>query len=91
MTRRFARGARPKKTPITEDFTYDDFRVRYGERALPLFVIDAAGKLRVATVERPLEPKPGERLISLAEPTGEETPRIPAADEAASEESDAQG
>ncbi|MCA9246551.1 MAG: sodium:proton antiporter [Planctomycetales bacterium] len=67
LAERYARGARPKKTSITEDFTFDDFRDRYGQSALPLGLIDAAGKLRIATVEMPLEPKPGDKLISLVE------------------------
>ncbi len=62
---RFEAGAQIKKTTISSDFTYDDFRSRYGETALTLFCLDESGKLIVATDEQDLIPRPGQKLIAL--------------------------
>jgi len=64
---RFAAGARIKKTDITEDFVYSDFRDRYGESALALFLIDDANKLIIATNEKDMLPRPGQKLIALVD------------------------
>jgi hypothetical protein len=63
--RRFAAGATVKATPISEEFDYAAFTVRYGPSALPLFVISGDGKLDVITAGQTREPKAGETLISI--------------------------
>ncbi len=64
---RFAAGARIKKTLISEDFTYEDFCTRYGDTALALFCVDEANKLIVATDEKDMLPRPGQKLIALVD------------------------
>ncbi|MCA9257563.1 MAG: cation:proton antiporter, partial [Planctomycetales bacterium] len=64
---RFAAGAVIKKTTLSDDFTYNDFRARYGDRALILFRIDENGKLHVATESSEIAPKSGTKLIALVE------------------------
>ena len=64
---RVARGAVVKATPITEQFTYEDFRDHYGDEAICLFVISESKRLRVLTDERTAEPQAGETLVSLVD------------------------
>ncbi len=67
----FRAGAKVKSTAIKDDFTYEDFLVRYGKTALILFRIDEFGKLHVATSDVPPFAKSGQKLISLVSETGE--------------------
>ena len=67
LEKRFAEGARIKKTVITEDFVYDDFRSRYGETALALFCVEDGEKLIIATDEKDMMPRPGQKLIALVD------------------------
>jgi NhaP-type Na+/H+ or K+/H+ antiporter len=62
---RYAAGAKIKKTVLREDFTYEDYQMRYGNNALILFRIDEMGKLWVASSESQWNPRPGHKLISL--------------------------
>lgn len=64
---RVAKGAVVKATPITEQFTYEDFRRHYGDDAICLFVISESKRLRVLTDDRAAEPQAGETLVSLVE------------------------
>lgn len=74
---RFRDGAIVKKTTITEEFSFEDFKARYGENVLPLFAI-REGRLKVFTDEEEPEPRPDEILISLVEPTFEGNNKKPA-------------
>jgi hypothetical protein len=68
LERRFREGSTVKRTRITAEFGFDDFVARYGTEeapAVPLFVVDAEGRLRIATGERVLRPEPGDTLIAL--------------------------
>ena len=54
---------------LTSEFTWEDYGRLYGERALPLFVVDG-GKLIVLTaIDRP-RPKVGQTVIAAVEPNG---------------------
>jgi len=64
---RFAAGASIKKTLLSKDFTFDDFLARYGESALPLFCLEENGKLTVATDEKDMLPRPGQKLVALVD------------------------
>ncbi|UCG61885.1 MAG: cation:proton antiporter [Candidatus Zixiibacteriota bacterium] len=64
----FERGAILKKNSMTEEFGYDSFIVKYGEQALPLFVISESGKLTVCTAATAPSPKPGQAIISVVKP-----------------------
>lgn len=65
FTTRFNAGAEIKKTRLTEQFDYEAFQALYGERAIPLFVLDQSGDLLVFAADNPPAPKPGHLLISL--------------------------
>ena len=58
-------GAVIKKTPLGEEFGYDEFKEHYGENAIPLLSIDENRKLRMFTTNDPPKPQPGHLLISL--------------------------
>ena len=65
LNRRHAEGYQIRKTTITEEFTYENYRSRYGESSIVLFTI-FDGKLEVVTGD--LEPEPGTKLIALVPP-----------------------
>jgi CPA1 family monovalent cation:H+ antiporter len=65
LSRRFSAGHQVKTTKITREFTFAQFRERYGETALLLFLKNDSGELTIATAEKPLKPKPGDTLIAL--------------------------
>lgn len=68
LEERFQRGQVVKKTMLTNDFTYDDFLARYGEKALVLFRTDTTGKkLLVATSESETSPRPGQKVFALVD------------------------
>ncbi|HOP07891.1 MAG TPA: sodium:proton antiporter [candidate division Zixibacteria bacterium] len=61
-------GAVVKKTQLSEEFTWEDFRALYGEQVVLAFVIPEPGRLRVNTSESELEPQPGQTVICLVYP-----------------------
>jgi hypothetical protein len=68
LDQRFAEGQTVKATKLSPEFDYAAFRARYGEDALPLFVVTEAGSLVVCTADKSPSPKPGQTLISLVDP-----------------------
>lgn len=75
LAERFAHGATVKTTSLTAEFDYRAFRDRYKDTATVLFVLDEHGKLTIATVDAPLHPRPGQKLISLIDPTRPPAPK----------------
>ena len=67
LGRRFSEKTDFKTTNLTEEFGYEDFRKLYGERALPLFLVDENQRLQVVTVQDPPAPRAGHTLISLVD------------------------
>ena len=61
----FDRGATVKTTPITEKFTFEEFRKLYGDEALPLFVMSKGETLSVVAAVSPAKPRPGQTLIAV--------------------------
>ena len=68
LTYRDVAGAVIKKTQITDEFTYEDFKIRHGDTALLLFVINEAKQLLISTAKDPLKPKSGQTVIALVDP-----------------------
>ena len=64
---RFEQGT-VKKTSLTEEFTFEDFKARYADGALPLFVVGSNGRLSVFSVDGRPTPKAGDKVISLIDP-----------------------
>jgi NhaP-type Na+/H+ or K+/H+ antiporter len=67
LTERFAKGALIKVTRLTEEFDFNSFQRLYGGRANLLFCMQEDGTLRVFTLDNPIEPRPGQKLISLVD------------------------
>lgn len=67
LDRHMKAGAVIKKTVLTEEFNFSAFKQQYGARAIPLFVIGRSGTLTVCTASEPLNPNPGQKLISLVD------------------------
>jgi hypothetical protein len=65
---RVALGAVFKRTTLSEEFGYDDFRSRHGDSALPLFVSRNPGELEVIAADSTYTPKAGHTMISLVGP-----------------------
>ncbi|WP_303900837.1 cation:proton antiporter [Thiohalomonas denitrificans] len=60
-----AQGGEIHTTPLTENFSMTEYRKFYRGRAIALFAIDPAGRLRVFTETREPEPDAGWRVIGL--------------------------
>ena len=65
MEEHMALGAEIKATPLTAEFTYDDFQAHYQGRALPLAVVDENRKVTFYATDQPPVPRPGHTLLSL--------------------------
>ena len=65
---RFEQGAVVKATPLTAEFTWNDFRQHYGESALPLFLLNNGDVVSVYTVDTPLTARSGNTVIALVNP-----------------------
>jgi len=66
LDQRFEAGAIMKATPLTDEFGYEEFRDRYGDAALVMFVLEGD---QVTVVSTDLEPvfRPGQTLIALVD------------------------
>lgn len=71
LNERFARGAVIKATKLSDEFTLDDFRSRYGNDAIFLFVVTEGRKLIVDVADEPTQPKRGQTVIALVHPPRE--------------------
>ena len=67
---RTMRGAVVKKTKLTDEFTWQDFRNHYGPTAVLLFVLSGKDSLSICTADQAIEPKPGQTVVALVEPDG---------------------
>lgn len=88
LNERFHRGATIKTTNLTQEFNYQTFQEMYGETAIPLFMINKNGRLIIRTVDEPLQPQPGHKLISLIGPEDARLEPIEDAPDGEAEESD---
>ena len=73
LERQTARGGVFKATTLTETFTADDFAARYGPSAIMLCLLDADHRLHIAAVDQPLQPQPGDTVISLVHEPDDQT------------------
>lgn len=80
LRERFVDGFVIKKHSITEEFGLEELKRRYGETAIPLFLIDRDRGLEIFTEDLQLEPEPGEILLSLVDPGMEENDEKPSAE-----------
>ncbi len=67
LEKRLAGGAVIKKTPLSDEFNFDEFLELYGDSAVVLFVIDSDGRLSVQSAKEHPSPKSGQTLISMVD------------------------
>lgn len=72
LNARVSGGATIKKTKLTEEFGWDQFREMYGAHAMLLCAVEGSSQLLINTVDQPLKPKQGQTLISLVKAMPEE-------------------
>jgi len=60
-------GAEIHSTTLSDNFSYDDFIARFGDKALPLFAITPRENLRVFTEEDSIKPGSGWTLLYLSQ------------------------
>ncbi len=65
LRHRYEEGYRTKKNMLSDDYTYEDFREKYGELAIVMFVVSESGQLKVQAADKEYEPKSGDKLIAL--------------------------
>jgi len=68
LSDRFFKGATTKTTTLTTEFDYGAFQSHYGDSAIPLFLVDHNGILKIFTMDSSLKPQPGQKLISFISP-----------------------
>ncbi len=67
-----SKGAEIRSTVLTEEFDFDAYRRKYGNRAIPLFALTPKGKLECFVAGGKLKPQPGWTVIALVQPEEEE-------------------
>lgn len=73
LTEHYAAGATIKKTPLTEDFRWENFQEMYGDSALPLFAyLPETKRIKIFEADNPRTFEPGMVLISLIDPPSDE-------------------
>ncbi len=58
-----------KKTKLTKEFTYENFKQYYGENAIPLFILRENKTLLIFTTEHSIQPEEGDEIISYVNET----------------------
>ena len=64
----YQEGKKINSTPLTEKFTFRDFKETHGDDAIPLFLVTDDKSIQPFTTDNPPDPKPGNILISMANP-----------------------
>lgn len=87
-----AKGGRIRSTPLTREYSYENYLSKRGETIIPLFAFDEDDVLRVASAREPLKPEPGWTVMSLVyspdEPSKAEKKRAARDDQAAARPTD---
>ncbi len=81
MRDRLRDGWRVSKTPITEQFTLDDWRAEHSDKALGLYRITSDARVRVFAEDASFNAEAGDILVALTPPRPK--PSVPNAPEAA--------
>lgn len=68
-----AQGAEIRSTKLTETFMFNDFKNTHGSNAIPLFLVDANGRVQVVAEGRDWRPRAGSHLISLFQSVDSQT------------------
>ena len=65
LQQRLRSGARLHKTKLTEAFDFPKYVHRFGDAAVPLFIVTETGELQPCTPDMSIVPRPGQSLIGL--------------------------
>lgn len=65
------RGATVHATTLTESFDFERYGTQYGKQAIPLFALDAKGRLQAFVVNGKMEPEQGWTILALVHPAAE--------------------
>ena len=68
LNHRMETGAVIRKTKLSEEFDYSQWKARHGSVAVPLFLILESGALRLFTAQKPPVPAVGQTIIALGQP-----------------------
>ncbi|RMF18517.1 MAG: sodium:proton exchanger, partial [Deltaproteobacteria bacterium] len=68
ITRRVARGAIVKATPLSEEFDWTAYTERYGPDAVPMFLVGQQGRVQVFATDHPPRPTAGQTVVALVPP-----------------------
>jgi hypothetical protein len=74
MSEMLGQGWRVKSTKLSATFDWSHFVEKYGSSSVLLFGVEDKGQLRIASIKRALEPKPGWLVIALVPPTDASQP-----------------
>ena len=61
----FQDGWELKSTKLSVEYNFADMRKHYNEKIIPLFLVKANRKLFISTLDNPIDPLPGDTVISL--------------------------
>lgn len=62
-------GAVMKSTKLTNEFSFEDFKAKYGDEAVVMCAIDQEGEMKINTIDSPLVPAPGQTIVALVNTT----------------------
>jgi NhaP-type Na+/H+ or K+/H+ antiporter len=77
-------GAQIRSTHLSDEFTFEDYQEKFGNRALPLVALNPDKKVFVYTDSSDFKPKPGWSIIGLVSP--EETTQEAATEQVAAQQ-----
>ncbi|PSL40549.1 sodium/proton antiporter (CPA1 family) [Planomicrobium soli] len=68
LDKKLGEGYSFRKTPLTDQFTYDDFKRNGAAGTIPLFVKRTLGRIDFFTSDQGVEPKNGDIIVSFSPP-----------------------
>lgn len=60
-------GAEIKSTQLSDEFTFEQYLEKYGERIIPLFAIDTKNRIHIFVTNGKMKPEPGWTVTGLIE------------------------
>lgn len=71
ISKMIEKGCVVKKSTLTKEFDYDNYKKLYGEELIPMFLIQEKGVLSVFSSDSEITPKIGQTIISVVKPVDE--------------------